>query len=79
MGTIEYAQINGSLIVEDFDCLKVLFEMPVSLKLIFRASQHQFNVKEFHHFCDEYEDTLVLALTEDNKIIGGFTPLSWKD
>lgn len=47
--------------------------------MVFRASNHQFSVKEFHRLCDGLEDTVTLCLTEDNKVIGGYTPLSWED
>lgn len=55
------------------------FDYEVNFKFLYRASNHNFCTKTFHKICDAYEDTLVLCLTEDNKIIGGFTPLSWED
>lgn len=77
---IEYATINTSnIITGGLEPLASFFDYEVNLKLIFRASNHNFSVKEFHEICDAYEDTLTLCLTEDNKVIGGYTPLSWED
>ena len=46
--------------------------------LLYRASEHNFSVKEFHQLCDGETNTLVLAKTEFGKIIGGFTSIPWK-
>jgi hypothetical protein len=46
--------------------------------LLYRASEHEFSVKEFHRLCDGETNTLVLVKTEFNKIIGGFTPIPWR-
>lgn len=48
-----------------------------SSKLLYRASEHKFSSCKFHKFCDGFENTLVIAKTEFNKIIGGFTPNKW--
>jgi hypothetical protein len=49
----------------------------ISLKLLFRASDHGFSSESFHKFCDHIPHTLVLIKTNYNKIIGGYTPLKW--
>lgn len=36
---------------------------PKGLKLLFRASDHNFKAQYFHTFCDNIEDTLVLLRT----------------
>ncbi|CAM5999475.1 unnamed protein product [Sphagnum balticum] len=51
---------------------------PEGGRLLFRASENNFSVKAFHQHCDNETDTLVVVQTEFGKIIGGFTPLSWK-
>lgn len=45
---------------------------------MFRASENNFSVKEFHKLCDGIPNTLTLVKTEFNKVIGGFTPIPWK-
>ena len=49
-----------------------------SLRLIFRASQHNFSAAEFHRHCDEVPHTLVLVRSEAGKTFGGYTPLKWR-
>ena len=34
---------------------------------------------DFHNYCDNQGQTLTLIKTTKNKIIGGFTPLNWKN
>ena len=46
--------------------------------LLFRASEHEFSIKEFHKLCDGESNTMVIVRTEFNKIIGGFTSIPWK-
>ncbi len=48
-----------------------------SSKLLFRASEHNFSAAEFHKHCDGFENTLVIAKTQSDKVIGGFTPNKW--
>jgi hypothetical protein len=47
------------------------------LKLIFRASEYDFSAYEFHKCCDDIKNTLTIIKTEDNKILAGFTRLTW--
>ncbi len=51
---------------------------PKEIKLVYRASEHEFNLNKFHQLCDNLEDTLTIIKTEHDKWIGGFTPLPWK-
>ena len=46
--------------------------------LLYRASENNFSIGEFHRKCDGEADTLVLVRTEFNKTIGGYTPIPWK-
>ena len=46
-------------------------------RLLYRASDHQFDIKNFHEKCDGISNTLTLIWTEFGKKIGGFTPLDW--
>ena len=45
--------------------------------LLYLASRESFNVKYFHERCDFKNFTVTLVLTEEKKIFGGFTELSW--
>jgi hypothetical protein len=55
------------------------FSKPIkSVKLLYRASEHEFCAKKFHEKCDGVADTLTVIWTEFDKKIGGFTPLKWK-
>lgn len=70
-----------SLITKEFEDIKLLIDSlnkPKSFKLLFRASQHNFESSKFHQLCDGKENTLTLIKTEFGKIIGGFTPLAWE-
>ena len=51
---------------------------PKKLKLLFRASEHQFKGKAFHKHCDGIADTFVIARTDFGKTIAGFTRLKWE-
>ena len=54
------------------------FEQRVDdLKLLFRASENRFDIKEFHKICDGHNNTLTVLETEFGKVIGGFTPIAW--
>ena len=48
------------------------------MKLLFRASEHGFSVKEFHRWCDGKAPTLVVVRTNYGKTLGGYTPVPWK-
>lgn len=47
-------------------------------KLIFRASRDGYEAENFHNYCNECSPTLVIAQTNFNKIIGGYTTEKWK-
>lgn len=46
--------------------------------LLFKASEHKFSPIQFHSYCDDHTNTLVLIKTNYGKTIGGFTPEKWK-
>jgi len=60
-------------VIEGFFAPKIL----KSVKLLYRASENDFDVKKFHEKYDGVADTLTLVETEFNKKIGGYTPLKW--
>jgi hypothetical protein len=49
----------------------------MKLKLLFRASYHNFQAEKFHQFCDNVPDTVTIIRTEFNKSIAAYTPLKW--
>ena len=46
-------------------------------KLLYRASENNYSVADFHQKCDEKPNTLTIIRTEFDKVIGGFTPKKW--
>ena len=50
----------------------------VNFKLLFRASEHNFEAKAFHEYCDGKPQTILLVKTNYGKIIGGYTPIEWQ-
>lgn len=50
----------------------------IEFELIFIMSENGKKGNIFHNICDDQGPTLTLIKTKDNKIFGGFTPLSWK-
>lgn len=48
-----------------------------SFKLLFRASEANYSIHEFHKRCDGQSQTLTILETEFGKIIGGYTPIPW--
>jgi hypothetical protein len=57
--------------------LKESFGRPVQLKLLFRASEHNFSAAAFHARCDHLEDTLTLVRTQFGRTIAGFSHYQW--
>ena len=49
-----------------------------SLKLLYRASDYGFLVSKFHEKCDGIPHTLTVLKNNFNKIVGGYTPLTWQ-
>ena len=47
------------------------------LKLLYRASEHNFSSNLFHSLCDEYSPTLVIVKSNWNNIFGGYTTKTW--
>lgn len=73
--------ILKSHLVTDKSELNFILEQlnyPRDMKLLYRASQHQFSISKFHQICDNEDNTFTIIKTEHGKHIGGFTPLKWK-
>ena len=52
-------------------------KMEIKCELIFRKSVNGSYSEDFHKYCDNKGPTLTFIETENNQIIGGFTPLNW--
>lgn len=48
------------------------------LSLLYRASENGFSTPVFYDKCSNIPNTVIIAKTENGKIIGGFTPIPWK-
>lgn len=54
------------------------FDSPIQFKnLLYQATTSNFNPEDFHLEVGNERNTLVVLLTNDNNIIGGFTSQSW--
>ncbi len=49
----------------------------LNFRLLYKASLHGFEVKQFITRCHKIRNTLVVAHTSHGKLIGGFTPIPW--
>lgn len=45
-----------------------------SLKLLFQASKNNFRLEKYYNDCGTETDTIIIAMTDKNKIFGGYTP-----
>ncbi len=50
-----------------------------TLNLLFKASRDGYSHLDFREKCIGIQNTLIIALTNHDQIIGGFTPLSWEN
>eukprot|EP01084_Bolivina_argentea_P310008 536307_1 len=57
--------------------LKFFKQIP-TMKLLFRASEHNFSAKQFHKFCDNKGPTLVIIESNYGHVFGGYTTNQWK-
>ena len=52
-----------------------IFSTGIQPKLIYKATRDGFSAKNFQENCQNLQNVLVIAKTDHNKIIGGFSPL----
>ena len=50
----------------------------IKFKLLFRGSRDGDNTITLHNKCDDKKNILFILLTEQNKIIGGYSQIGWK-
>ncbi len=49
-----------------------------SAKLLYRASENDYQTDKFHEKCDKIPHTVTICETVHGKVIGGYTPLVWE-
>ena len=47
------------------------------IKLLFRASKHQFKASSSHNLCNGHSNAIKIIRNEHGNIFGGFTNISW--
>ena len=47
------------------------------MKLIYRASEHEYTGRSFHEYCDDKGSTLVIIKSSEGWLFGGYTTQSW--
>ena len=52
-------------------------ELSTRLKLLFRASEHNFSADKFHKCCDFKGPTITIIRSTDQRIFGGYSSESW--
>ncbi len=49
----------------------------ITMKLVYRKSEHEHNVELFHKYCDDKGPTLIVIKSYEGWIFGGYTTQSW--
>ena len=79
----EKIKINSKIIKDnsiDFvlDKIQKIYEKNIKeLKLLYRGSENNFELKSFHSKCDKIKGTLTIVKNKKGLIFGGFTNESW--
>jgi hypothetical protein len=68
---------NDAKFQENLNFIYESLDKPKGLQLLFRASEHQFEVAKFHEKCDNIEQTFTIIRTEFSKTIAGYNHLRW--
>jgi hypothetical protein len=50
----------------------------LKLDLMYKATRDGFESSKFYELCSNIPNNIIIIRTKDNKIIGGYTPLSWR-
>ena len=74
---VEESQILSTLGPDKHIFLHSSLGYPKKIRLLFRASEHKFKVREFHKHCDNIANTLTVVRTEFGKTVAGFTSYAW--
>ncbi len=52
-------------------------KIPSKLTLLYRGSEHNFDLSKFHQLCDGKGPTLVIVRSTQKKLFGGYSKISW--
>jgi hypothetical protein len=75
---METEKATTSNLIPSVSALQTFFSKRISsLTLLFRASEHDFSICEFHRKCDGADHTITVLETQFGKVIGGYNPLAW--
>ena len=72
--------LRGSMILLDSqydDELREWLGNDYDMKLIYRASEHNYTANSFHKCCDDKGPTLIVVKSSEGWIFGGYTTQSW--
>jgi hypothetical protein len=50
----------------------------LKLDLMYKATRDGFESSKFYELCSNIPNNIIIIRTRDNKIIGGYTPMSWR-
>ena len=69
---------DTQLVNQQYDSkLKEWLENDYKMKLLYRASEHDYTAKSFHECCDNQRPTLIVIKSSGGRIFGGYTTQSW--
>jgi hypothetical protein len=71
-------QLNSLIVPSNEDLFKLCeFSKDQKWKFLYRASQDGFKGADFHHFCDDKDNTLTIVKSSNGNVFGGFTRTPW--
>ena len=75
----QYLRGSAILLNDQYDyILREWLGYGFQMKLIYRASDHDYTAESFHECCDDKRPTLVIVKSSGGYIFGGFTTQSWE-
>ena len=80
IGCFDLRFLRGSLILLDTqydNYLRKWLGYNYDMKLLYRASEHEYTAKSFHECCDDKGPTLIVIKSSGGWIFGGYTTQSW--
>ena len=83
INTKNVSNLNESIIlkdeIENINLIKgwINPHRDLDFKLLFRMSRDGSNCSDFHRFCDNKGETLIIIKTDKNYKFGAYTPLNW--
>jgi hypothetical protein len=72
-------KLKGYMLEDHMTLIEGFFDRDIyNIQPLYRASRHEFSAEEFHRLCDGKTNTLVIAKTEYNRLVGGFCAVPWR-